>query len=91
MLIEIDQTDIAAIADRVIEQLVPLIKSWQEPDELMDIDQVCQFLKKSKGQIYQWVNCSRHGLSNFPFRKAGRSLRFSKKDITAWMQSNSRC
>ena len=56
MRIEIDQADIEAIASRVIEQLLPLLKSWQEPDELMDIDQLCQFLKKSKGQIYQWVN-----------------------------------
>jgi predicted DNA-binding transcriptional regulator AlpA len=88
--IEIDQTDIIAIANRVIDQIIPLLQSWQEPDELMDIDQVCQFLKKSKGQIYQWVSSASHGLSDFPYQKAGRSLRFSKRDIILWMKNNSR-
>ncbi|MGO9138360.1 MAG: helix-turn-helix domain-containing protein [Syntrophales bacterium] len=87
MRIDLDQADIEAIANRVIEQIIPLIKSWQEPDELMDINQVCQLLKKSKGQIYQWVHSASHGLSDFPYHKAGRSLRFSQKDILKWLKS----
>ena len=88
--IEIDQADIEAIASRVIEQLRPLLQAWQEPDELMDINQLCTLLKKSKGQIYQWVNAAHHGLSDFPYLKVGKSLRFSKRDIMAWMKSSSR-
>jgi predicted DNA-binding transcriptional regulator AlpA len=84
--IEIDKADIDAIANKVIEQIIPFIKSWQEPDEMMDINQVSQLLKKSPDQIYQWVHSARHGLSDFPYQKAGRSLRFSRKDILQWMK-----
>lgn len=88
MRFEIDKTDMTAIANQVIEQLIPLLKSWQEPDELMDITQLSGYLKKSKGQIYQLVNSASHGLSNFPYQKAGRSLRFSKKEINEWLKSS---
>jgi hypothetical protein len=32
------------------------------------------------------VNSASHGLSDFPYQKAGRSLRFSRKDILRWMK-----
>jgi excisionase family DNA binding protein len=64
------------------------LEAWYEPDQLLNVDEVATMLGKSKAQIYQWVNSASHGLSNFPYQKAGRSLRFSKKDIQKWLKSN---
>lgn len=77
------------ITQRVIAALMPLL-SGKADDELMDIDKAAAFLGKSKDQIYQWVNNARHGLSDFPYQKAGRSLRFSKNKLQQWMISNGR-
>jgi excisionase family DNA binding protein len=52
------------------------------------VEQVAKLLGKSKGQIYQWVNNAEHGLSDFPFMKAGKSLRFSKKAVLQWMKQH---
>lgn len=91
----IERDDIApeayqAIAEMVIDRLRPFLsgngKSAGE-DALMTIDETAAFLKTSKAQIYQWVNNSQHGLGNFPYYKAGKLLRFSKKAIIKWLES----
>lgn len=74
------------IAGRVLELMMPLLQNWHEPDQYLNVDEVSAMLGKSKGQIYQWVNNASHGLSDFPYEKAGRSLRFSKKAIRTWMK-----
>lgn len=79
---------IEMIADRVIEKLRPLLSARSQTDNLLDIKQVADLLGKSEGQIYQWVHNSTHGLSGFPFMKAGKSLRFSKNDVLQWMKDN---
>lgn len=79
---------IEAIADKVLEKLLPILNNPQKPDRYLDVSELATTIKKSKGQIYQWVNRSKHGLVNFPYLKVGRSLRFSLKDITEWMREN---
>jgi excisionase family DNA binding protein len=61
-----------------------------QEDEILTIEQAAQFLKTTKAQVYQWVNNSRHGLGDFPYLKAGRLLRFSKKAIIRWLEANSK-
>lgn len=90
MKLEIEQTDIEAIARRVCELLIPHLSSGQEQDVVLDVDGVAALLGKSRGQIYQWVHNASHGLSDFPYLKVGRSLRFSKKDVLKWAKNNSR-
>lgn len=86
--LNIDTSDLEErITQRVIAALMPLISGKAE-DELMDIDKAAAFLGKSKEQIYQWVSNSKHGLSDFPFQKAGKSLRFSKNKLQQWMINN---
>ena len=79
---------IELIADRVIDKLKPLLPASSQPDRILDIKEVSGLLGKSEGQIYQWVHNSTHGLSDFPFMKAGKSLRFSKNDLLQWMKDN---
>lgn len=79
-----------AIGDYILEKLKPIIADMLEPDHLMTVDQAADFLQTSKGQVYQWVNLSAHGLNDFPYMKSGRLLRFSKKELLSWMKKNSR-
>ena len=58
------------------------------PDEYLKIEEAASLLRKKKGQIYQWVHNSAHGLSDFPYLKAGKSLRFSKTDLISWMKKH---
>jgi len=88
--LNIDTSDLEErITQRVIAALMPLL-SGKADDELIDIDEAAAFLGKSKDQIYQWVNNAKHGLSDFPFLKAGRSLKFSKNKLQEWMMNNAR-
>lgn len=83
---EIPDEIIDCIADKVVQKILPLMESWCEADQYLNIDEVSSMIGKSKDQIYQWVNRASHGLSDFPYEKAGRSLRFSKKAIQTWMK-----
>jgi len=78
------------IADRVVEKLKPLLQPQQADDEILSLDEVSKLIGKSKDQLYQWVNNSKHGLSTFPYLKAGRSLRFSKNKIIKWMETSAK-
>jgi len=86
--INIPQELVDQIADRVLQKMLPILEAWQEPDQYLNVDELSVMLGKSKEQVYQWVNRASHGLSNFPYQKAGRSLRFSKKDVQMWLKSN---
>lgn len=86
---ELEHQDIEAIALRVAELIKPLLSGngkHEAGDTLMTIDEASKFLKTSKGQIYQWVNNSQHGLNDFPYLKAGKLLRFSKKAVLQWLE-----
>jgi predicted DNA-binding transcriptional regulator AlpA len=83
---ELESKDIERIAAMVIEKLLPFIQT-QQPDRILTIDELSAMIGKSKEQIYQWVNQSQHRLSDFPYMKVGRSLRFSHSAILTWMKS----
>ncbi|HQB28682.1 MAG TPA: helix-turn-helix domain-containing protein [Paludibacter sp.] len=85
--LELPQELVEQIAERVLQKMLPVLREWHEPDQYLNVDEVSAMLGTSKAQIYQWVNNASHGLSDFPYQKAGRSLRFSKKDIQKWMKS----
>lgn len=85
----LETEDIQAIAQAVIEAIRPLLNNngkAEAEDRLMTIEEAASFLKTSKGQIYQWVNNSQHGLNDFPYFKAGKLLRFSKKALLKWLE-----
>ncbi|MGP8153218.1 MAG: helix-turn-helix domain-containing protein [Smithella sp.] len=86
--LNIPQELVDQIADRVLEKMLPVLEAWHEPDQYLNVDELSIMLRKSKAQIYQWVNSASHGLSNFPYQKAGRALRFSKKEVKNWLKSN---
>ncbi len=86
---ELEQQDIEAIAQRVMELLKPALSGngKNDSDDILTINEASAFLKASKEQIYQWVSNSKHGLSNFPYKKLGKQLRFSRKELINFMES----
>jgi len=82
----LEPEDIQAIAEKVVDMIRPLLSSYQEPrqDELLSVDQASILLHMSKGSVYQLVDKSKHGLSDFPYRKAGTKLLFSRNEILKW-------
>ena len=92
MKVQFDPQEIESLAQKVAEYLKPLLNQdggKNLEDELLTVEEAAAFLKTSKGQIYQWVNDAQHELGDFPYLKAGRLLRFSKKAIMRWLLSKS--
>lgn len=86
---ELEERDIQAIAEKVVELLRPLIENNdKEEDKLLDIEGASEVLGTSKAQIYQWVSNAKYGLKPFPYLKTGKRLRFSKKALIRWMNDN---
>jgi predicted DNA-binding transcriptional regulator AlpA len=84
-----EEHEIVKIVDLVLERLKPILGSLHyTEDELLTLKEAANILKKSEQQLYQWVNQAAHGLSDFPFMKAGKSLRFSKNELLLWMKKN---
>lgn len=86
----IPQELVEQIAERVVQKVLPILETLRESEryQYLTVDELSVMLGKSKAQIYQWANNARHGLSDFPYKKAGRSLLFSKKEIENWLKSN---
>ncbi|MDN3510348.1 MAG: helix-turn-helix domain-containing protein [Candidatus Jettenia sp.] len=87
MKTELEQKDIEAIVQRMVEVfkpiLVDLINSHQpKSDELMDVKGLAQYLKVKRSWIYEKVH-----KKEIPFQKAGRFLLFKKKDIDLWLKN----
>jgi hypothetical protein len=100
--VRIERDDIApdvyeVITAMLFERLLPLLSSngtSAGDDTLMTVDETAKFLnlykkdgKVNREQIYQWVNNAQHGLGDFPYLKAGKLLRFSRKAILNWLES----
>jgi excisionase family DNA binding protein len=54
-------------------------------DEVMDYRGLAGYLKVSPGTLRHWVMRER-----IPFIKVGSNVRFARKQIEAWLESNAR-
>ena len=52
-------------------------------NEMMNIEEVANYLKMSERAIYEWVK-----LQKIPAFKLGNTWRFRKSEIDGWMESN---
>ncbi len=89
MKTELETEDIDAIAEAVVMKISARLKDILPStglieDDVMTVDEVAHFFKVKTSRIYSWVNDTKHGLNDFPFYKAGSSLRFSRKEIVEW-------
>lgn len=50
-------------------------------DKMMTINELAEFLSVSRHTIYGWTS-----MRSLPYYKLGRTVRFRKKDIEAWLE-----
>ncbi len=84
MKIELETNDIERIAEKVVEQIAPLLKqnSKNNDNELMTVEEVASHLRKKPQSIYDKVYAK-----SIPFLKIGNHLRFRRKDIDIWLRN----
>jgi excisionase family DNA binding protein len=84
MKIELEIDDIERIAEKVVEQLSPLLKqnSKGSDNELMDVKGLANYLKVKESWVYEKIHTKK-----IPFQKAGRFPRFRKKHIDKWLDN----
>ncbi len=82
MNIEIDESKlITDIADKVVEQLKPLLNGkTAEEDTLFSVETLAKYLDVSKQWIYERVR-----LNEIPHMKMGKFPRFRKSVIDKWL------
>jgi excisionase family DNA binding protein len=87
MKLEIEQTDIEAIASRVAEILKPLLANSprsKEREIFFDVVQLSEYLNVSRSWIYERIRGN-----TIPYTKLGKFLRFKKSEIDGWAESKS--
>lgn len=85
MKIEIEQSDIQAIAEKVVDLLKPnlSLKSDRQEDTILDVPGLCEYLHVTP----KWVHERTH-LKEIPYYKlSNKQIRFNKKDINKWLES----
>lgn len=87
MKLEIEQTDIEAIANRVADILKPMLTSTvkhDEKDALLDVVQLAAYLNVSKAWVYDQIRNN-----EIPHSKLGKYLRFRRREIDRWLETQS--
>jgi excisionase family DNA binding protein len=86
MRIDLDQSDIQAIAQEVAKVLKPLFKSngkaGSENDTLFTVESLAEYLGVSKRWVYERIH-----LKEIPYAKVGKFPRFRKSKIDRWIDS----
>jgi predicted DNA-binding transcriptional regulator AlpA len=83
---ELEQTDIQAIAERVLDTLRPYLAGTgreKQDDAVLDVPGLSDYLHVSP----KWIHERTH-LKEIPFYKlSNKQLRFRKRDIDKWLDS----
>ncbi|MCX5810903.1 MAG: helix-turn-helix domain-containing protein [Proteobacteria bacterium] len=86
MRIELEQEDIQAIAERVVELVRPVLSKYRDTcrdDAILDVKGLCEYLKVTP----KWIHERTH-LKEIPYYKASNKvLRFKKREIDKWFES----
>lgn len=71
------------ITQRVIKAITPLLNGKTEDDIIFTVKTLAGYLAVSEKWIYERVQ-----FKEIPFYKMGGHIRFSKKEITRWLDSH---
>lgn len=85
MKLEIDETDVNAIAKAVAQVLAPQLqqlKSGESDVAIMGVPELAGYLGMSDKWIYDQT-----GGNRIPFFKLGNILKFRKQEIDKWLRS----
>lgn len=69
----------------VLKKILPLFKNigYSENDKLMSVDDLIKYLGVTRDWVY---HCTTH--KKIPHIKMGKHLKFRKKEIDAWLETN---
>jgi excisionase family DNA binding protein len=85
MKMQLEQTDIEAIAIRVKEMLGPEMsaigKRAEQHDDIFDVSSLAKHLGVNPSWVYKQVS-----MKTIPYFKIGKYTRFRKKDIDKWIE-----
>jgi hypothetical protein len=82
MKIELERSDIEAIAEKIAEILGPLISNDKAEDEILDKQALADYLRVD----ITWIDKNYEGL--LPHFHVGKYPRFKKSKIDKWMDSH---
>lgn len=85
MKIEIEHTDIQAIAEKVVDLLKPYLsqRTDRQEDTILDVPGLCEYLHVTP----KWIHERTH-LKEIPhYKLSNKQLRFRKKKIDKWLES----
>ena len=85
MKIELEQSDIQAIAEKVVELMKPYLspRSDLQENTIFDVPGLCHYLHVTP----KWIHERTH-LKEIPYIKlSNKQLRFRKKKIDKWLES----
>lgn len=68
-----------------LESSIQDIKNTSDKDKLLDIEELAEFLGKSKVTVYRLKHDKK-----IPYIKQGNRIYFLKKDVIEWLKSNRR-
>ena len=85
MRTEIEQQDIQAIAEKVLDTLKPFLTGpsrGREGDIVFDVPSLCDYLRVTPKWVYEQTH-----LNAIPYYKlSNKTLRFKRSDIEKWME-----
>jgi|WetSurSiteA1Bulk_404760.scaffolds.fasta_scaffold104008_1 excisionase family DNA binding protein len=81
MKIELEPQDIQAIADKVVEALLPLMPPGKSGDEVFDKQGVAEYLHVEKSWVDKQIT-----QRAIPYFKMGKYTRFKKSHIDRWIE-----
>ena len=81
MKFELEPLDIQKIAEKIVEQLAPLLCNDKQDDGIMDKKSVAEYL----GVDISWVDKHLYMIPRF---KLGKYVRFKKSHIDKWIENN---
>ena len=85
MKIELEQSDIHAVAEKVLDILKPYLlhKEDRTGEIVLDVHELCEYLKVTPKWVYEQSH-----LKAIPHLKIGKKqLRFKKGDIDKWIDT----
>lgn len=82
MKIELSEQEIDALANKLVTRILPLLKEQlNTQDEILSLEEACNFLKCKKSWLYKAVQQRK-----IPAIKTGKYLKFSKKELEKWLR-----
>jgi len=70
------------IAQEVVKAIRPLLSGRAENDSILDLDGLAKYLSVTRNWIYQQTH-----INTIPHHKLGSQLRFRKRDIDKWLDT----